>query len=113
MQRIVVVMVAAALVSLSAGHARAADDSKVKSATRQVESGARTIGEGKVGTGVEETAKGVGNTVVEGAKYAGDKLKESARAAEPEAKSAWTNFKESANAFGTSVKKFVTRLFSK
>ena len=42
-----------------------------------------------VGTGVEETAKGVGHTVSEGAKYTGEKFKESGKAAEPEAKSAW------------------------
>jgi hypothetical protein len=85
----------------------------VKSATRQVEDGAKTIKDGKVGTGVEETAKGVGNTAVEGAKYTGDKLKESAKAAEPQAKDAWTNLKESANSFGSSVKNFVTHLFGK
>ena len=113
MSRILVTIVAAALVSVGFGESIAADDSKVKGATRQVERGAKTIGEGKVGTGAEETAKGVGNTVVEGAKYAGDKLKESARAAEPDAKDAWTSFKESADAFGTSVKRFFTRLFSK
>ena len=45
------------------GLAAAADDSKVKAATGQVESGAKKIGEGKVGDGVEETAKGVGKTV--------------------------------------------------
>jgi hypothetical protein len=106
-------MTTAALVTLSVASGFAADDTKVKSATRQVEEGAKTIGDGKVGTGVEETAKGVGNTVVEGAKYTGDRLKESAKAAEPEAKSAWTSFKNSANAFGASVKTFVTRLFSK
>jgi hypothetical protein len=93
------------------GLATAADDSKVKAATGQVESGARKIGEGKVGDGVEETAKGIGNTVVEGAKYTGDKLKESGKAAEPEAKSAWQNLKQSANAFGSSVRSFFTRLF--
>jgi hypothetical protein len=113
MSRLLVTIVAAALVSVWPGQGIAADDSKVKGATRQVERGAKTIGEGKVGTGVEETAKGVGNTVVEGAKYAGDKLEESARAAEPDAKDAWTSFKESANAFGTGVKRFFTRLFSK
>lgn len=96
-----------------AGQAMAADDTKVKSATRQVEEGAKTIGDGKVGTGVEDTAKGVGNTVVEGARYTGEKLKESAKAAEPDAKDAWSSLKESANSFGTSVKNFVTRLFSK
>jgi hypothetical protein len=105
--------VAAVLVTFSVGAVSAADDTKAKSATRQVEDGAKTIGDGKVGTGAEETAKGVGNTVVEGSKYAGDKLKESAKAAEPEAKSAWSNLKESADAFGSSVKTFVTRLFSK
>jgi hypothetical protein len=108
-------VIAAALIiaTLFAGHGFAADDTKVKSATRQVEQGARTIGDGKVGTGVEETAKGVGNTVVEGAKYTGDKLKESAKAAEPQAKDAWSSFKESASSFGSSVKTFVTGLFSK
>ena len=58
----------------------AADDSKVKAATNQVESGAKKIGDCKVGDGVEQTAKGVGNTVVEGAKYSGEKLKESGKA---------------------------------
>jgi hypothetical protein len=109
-------MVIAAAIVLATGvtaGAYAADDTKVKSATRQVEEGAKTIGDGKVGTGAEETAKGVGNTVVEGAKYTGEKLKESARAAEPEAKDAWSSFKQSANSFGASVKNFVTRLFQK
>ncbi len=90
----------------------AADESKVKAATDQVESGAKKIGQGKVGDGVEQTAKGIGNTVVEGAKFTGEKLKESGKAAEPEAKSTWTNLKETANSFGTSVKTFFTKLFS-
>ena len=64
------------------------------------------------GPGIEETAKGVGATVVEGAKYSGDKLKASGRAAQPAATSAWTNFKESASSFGVGVKRFFTRLFS-
>lgn len=98
--------------------ARAADESKVKSATREVDSGAKKIGEGQLGTGVEETAKGVGHTVVEGAKYAGEKFKESGQAASPPAKSAWQHLKDgdvrqSADAFGASVKNFFTRLFSK
>jgi hypothetical protein len=94
------------------GLATAADESKVKAATGQVESGAKKIGEGKVGDGVEETAKGVGNTVVEGAKYTGDKLKESGKAAEPEAKSTWQSLKETANSFGGTVKTFFGNLFS-
>ena len=113
MSRLVVIVMAVVIGTAFAVPGYAADDSKVKSATRQVEQGAKTIGDGKVGTGAEETAKGVGNTVVEGAKYTGDKLKESAKAAEPEAKDAWQSLKESANSFGTSVKSFVTRLFSK
>jgi len=110
MKRIVLVLSVVALLAPAAPVA-AADDSKVKAATGQVESGARKIGQGKIGDGVEETAKGIGNTVVEGAKYTGEKLKESGKAAEPQAKSAWHNLKETANSFGTSVKNFFTRLF--
>ena len=66
-----------------AGTTSAADDSKVKAATQQVETGAKKIGDGQVGTGVEETAKGIGHTVSEGAKYTGEKFKESGKAAEP------------------------------
>jgi hypothetical protein len=89
------------------------DSSKVDQATKQVETGARKIGEGKITEGVPETAKGIGNTVVEGAKFTGEKIKEAARAAEPEAKTGWERFKESASDFGTSVKNFFGRLFSK
>ena len=113
MSRLLVIAAVTVIATCFVGHSFAADDTKVKSATRQVEDGAKTIGDGKVGTGVEETAKGVGNTVKEGAKYTGDKLKESAKAAEPQAKDAWSNLKESANSFGSSVKSFMTRLFSK
>lgn len=103
----------AVILVLGAGTASAAaDDSKVKAATRQVESGARKIGDGKIGEGVEQTAKGIGNTVVEGAKFTGAKLKESGKAAEPQAKSAWQSTKEGATAFGRSVKNFFSRLFS-
>src|SRR2546430_1400772 len=70
----------AASIGWMAAPTMAADDSKVKSATRQVETGARKIGDGKLGDGVEETAKGVGHTVVEGAKFNGEKLKESGQA---------------------------------
>jgi hypothetical protein len=110
MTRLVLVLALVALLAPVAP-APAADDGKVKAATGQVESGARKIGDGKVGDGVEETAKGIGNTVVEGAKYTGEKLKESGKAAEPEARSAWQNLKETANSFGTSVKDFFTTLF--
>ena len=94
-----------------AGMAAAADDTKVKAATNQVETGAKKIGQGKVGDGVEETAKGIGNTVAEGAKYTGEKFKDAGKAAEPQAKSTWTNMKETANSIGGTVKNFFTKLF--
>jgi hypothetical protein len=97
---------------LASGFALAADDSKVKAATEQVERGAKKIPDGKIGEGVEETAKGVGNTVSEGAKYSGEKLKEAGKAAEPPAKTAWGNARDSAVGFGHSVKSFFTKLFS-
>ncbi len=55
---------------------RAADDTKVRAATEQVQAGARKIGDGKLGPGFEETFKGVGNTIVEGAKYSGHTIKD-------------------------------------
>jgi hypothetical protein len=104
-----------AVLAVTAGAAMpsiAADDSKVKSATNQVETGAKKIGDGKVGEGVEQTAKGIGKTVEEGAKYTGEKLKEAGKSAEPEAKSAGRSFRDSAVSFGHSVKNFFTRLFN-
>src|SRR3979411_2795376 len=68
---------------LASGFALAADDSKVKAATEQVERGAKKIPDGKIGEGAQETAKGIGNTVPEGAKYSGEKLKDAGQAAEP------------------------------
>jgi len=59
-----------------AGPARAADDTNVKVATQRVERGAKEIGHGQVGPGVEDTAKGIGHTVVEGAKFSGQTIKE-------------------------------------
>jgi hypothetical protein len=96
---------------LAVSPAPAADDSKVKGATQQVETGAKKIGEGEVGKGVEQSAKGVGKTVEEGAKYTGEKFKEAGKAAEPTAKSSWQHVKEGATSFGHSVKTFFTRLF--
>jgi hypothetical protein len=109
---LMVVVAVAGVLAGSVGPVAAADDAKVKAATRRVERGGKMIGAGKVGQGIEETAKGVGNTVVEGAKFSGDKLKASGKAAEPAAKGAWSSFKQSANAFGASVKRFFSRLFS-
>jgi hypothetical protein len=58
------------------GTAGAADKAKVDRATQRVQQGAKQIGQGDVGTGVKETAKGIGNTVVEGAKFSGQTIKE-------------------------------------
>ena len=65
-----------AVAALGFGTAGAADKTKVDQATQQVQQGARQIGQGNVGTGVKETAKGIGNTVVEGAKFSGQTIKE-------------------------------------
>lgn len=64
------------VVALSGGVAGAADKTKVDQATQRVQQGAKEIGQGNVGTGVKETAKGIGNTVVEGAKFSGQTIKE-------------------------------------
>ncbi|HKQ64173.1 MAG TPA: hypothetical protein VJZ73_04155 [Methylomirabilota bacterium] len=74
--RFLIAILTAALLAGSALPARAADDSKVKAATEQVQTGAKKIGDGEIGPGTKQTAKGIGNTIVEGAKYSGAKLKD-------------------------------------
>ena len=106
-----VTVLACVMLAVWAVPALAADDSKVKSATQQVDTGAKKIGAGKVGEGVEETAKGIGNSVVEGAKYSGEKIKEGGKAAEPKAKSAWESVRDGTVDFGHSVKNFFSNLF--
>ena len=64
------------VVALGFGTAGAADKAKVDQATQRVQQGAKEIGQGNVGTGVKETAKGIGNTIVEGAKFSGRTIKE-------------------------------------
>ena len=98
---------------LACGSALAADDSKVKAATNQVESGAKKIPDGKIADGVTETAKGIGNTVSEGAKYSGEKVKDAAQATAPPAKTAWGNARDGAVGVGRSVTTFFTSLFTK
>ena len=89
----------------------ASDGQVTMNNTTIVKSGAKKIPDGKIGEGVTETAKGVGNTAVEGAKYSGDKLKEAGQAAEPPAKSAWGNARDGAVGVGHTVKNFFTNLF--
>jgi hypothetical protein len=101
----------AALLGLAPLPAPAADRAPVDAATQQVQRGANQIGQGKVVEGAGETAKGIGNTVVEGAKYTGQRLEEAGKAAGPEAKTAWERTKEGAVAFGSSVREFFESLF--
>ena len=83
------------------GKALTADSTKVDAATRQVETGAKRLGQG-----VEETAKGVGNTVVEGAKLTSKKVQEVGKEAEPQVKNAWDKVKDGAKSVATDVKNF-------
>ena len=101
----------AALLGLVPLPAPAADRAPVDAATQQVERGANQIGQGKVIEGAGETAKGIGNTVMEGAKYTCQRLEEAGKAAAPEAKTAWERTKEGAVAFGSSVREFFESLF--
>ena len=64
------------VVALPCGAAGAADKTKVDGATKQVEKGAKQIGQGQVGPGFKEMFTGVGHTVVEGAKFSGENIKE-------------------------------------
>ena len=64
------------VVALPCGAASAADKTKVDGATKQVEKGAKQIGQGQVGPGFKEMFTGVGHTVVEGAKFSGENVKE-------------------------------------
>ena len=107
----VVTLAISVMVGLSHAPAPAADRSEVDAATQQVQRGAGQIGQGKVLEGAGETAKGIGNTVVEGAKYTGHKLGEAGQAAAPDAKTAWERTKEGAVAFGSSVRDFFGSLF--
>ena len=65
-----------AIMALSWGEAAAADRSKVDGATKQVERGAKQIGQGQVGPGFKAMFTGVGHTIVEGAKFSGENIKQ-------------------------------------
>jgi hypothetical protein len=60
---VIVFLCAFSLVLLASGFALAADDSKVTAGTKQVESGVKKIPDGKIGAGVEETARDIGHSV--------------------------------------------------
>jgi hypothetical protein len=63
-------------VVLSWDAAGAADKRKVDGATKQVERGAKQIGQGQVGPGFKTMFTGVGHTIVEGAKFSGENIRE-------------------------------------
>ncbi len=107
-QRIMIAPAILVVLALAFTPALAANTSKPSDAAKEIERGAKKIGEG-----VKETAKGIGRTVSEGAKETGEKFKEAGRAAKPPAKSVWQNIKAAAASFGRSVKNFFSRLFGK
>jgi hypothetical protein len=109
--RTTIMLLALAITALGPGPLMAADSTEVNAATKQVERGANQIGQGNVLEGAGETAKGIGNTVVEGAKYTGQKFGDAGQAAAPAAKTAWERTKEGAASFGSSVRDFFTTLF--
>jgi hypothetical protein len=92
---------------LVAGWAAAADDSRMKQGTKELEGGAKQVGQGVV-----DAATGLGKTVVGGAEVAGDKIKAASDEATPKAKSAWAHVRDGSVKFGQSVKVFFTRLFT-
>ena len=64
------------VVGLSVAPVAAADKTKVDQATKQVQDGAKQIGQGTVGSGFVGLFKGIGNTIVEGAKFSGNTIAE-------------------------------------
>ena len=64
------------VVGLGAGTAVAADKTKVDEATKQVQQGAKQIGQSAAGSGFKDLFKGIGNTIVEGAKFSGNTIAE-------------------------------------
>jgi len=111
MLRVFLMLAALTVAAFVPGPLMAADNRDVDAATKQVERGAKQIGQGQVLEGAEETAKGIGNTVVEGAKYTGQKFSEAGQAAAPAAKTAWERTREGAVSFGNSVRDFFGNLF--
>lgn len=85
----------------------AAADAELQEGTAQVERGARELGQG-----VANTAEGIGKTMVGGAEQAGENVKGAGEAVKPEARTAWTRFRDGVVAFGESLRTFFTRLFA-
>jgi len=100
----------AALLSLLLVNAPAfaADESNAREDAQQVERAAK-----QVGRGVEDATKGIGTIVVGGARTAADEVEGAGKAAEPDARAAWSDTKNAAVSFGHSVRNFFTTLFSR
>ena len=65
-----------AAMASAGGTAGAADKTQVDRATKEVERGAKQVGQGQVGPGFKEMFTGIGHTIVEGAKFSGENIKE-------------------------------------
>jgi gas vesicle protein len=103
-QRLVIGLAVLAWLGLSSSLLGAAETSKVDSATKQVEGGAK-----QVGHGVTDTAKGVGNTVVEGAKGAGEKIQEAGKTIQPQVGATVDKVRDGAASAGATVKNFFNK----
>jgi hypothetical protein len=71
-----VVFACVVVVALTGGMVHAADKTRVDQATRQVEQGAKQIGQGELGNGFKDLFVGIGYTIVEGAKFSGNTIGE-------------------------------------
>ena len=108
--RPVITVFACALLLAPALLASAADDSKVKAATREVETGAKKLGEG-IGRTILEGGKFAGTTLKETGDKAGEKVKDAGKVVEPKARGAWEQARDGAASVGQGVKSFFSRLF--
>ena len=75
-RRLWVLLACLTMAVLSWHPADAADKTKVDRATKQVERGAKQIGQGNVAPGFKEMFTGIGHTIVEGAKFSGNTMGE-------------------------------------
>jgi hypothetical protein len=66
-----------------------------------------------IGDGIEQTTKGIGNTVVAGAKVVGVKLGAAGKAAEPTARHAWARVVQGASDVGRSMSGSFDRPFGR
>jgi gas vesicle protein len=75
-------------------------------ATNQISRGAQQVGQG-----ITETAREVGNTVVESVKRTGETLRQAGETVVPEAQNAWEQVRDGATTMSRKVGTFLERLF--